>query len=184
MDSPVLKANRLLGMIRRSIEVKTKDIILPLYTTLIRPHLEYCVQAWRPYYCKDIDKLERVQKRAVKMIIGLHSKCYKDKLFELGLFSLEKRRIRGDLITVFRILKGIDHIDSKIFFKLFQVSNQTRGHSLKLAMPRFKTDVRKYFFSSRVVSLWNALPDDVIRCKTVSTFKTHLDKSPAFLQLL
>ena len=85
---------------------------MPLYISLVRPHLEYCVQAWSPYYRKDIDKLEKVQRRAVRMITDLRGTSYREKLLELGLFSLEKRRIRADLVCIFRILKGIDKINS------------------------------------------------------------------------
>ena len=91
IDYVVLKANRLLGMLHRSIQSKVKSIILPLYTSLVRPHLEYCVQAWSPHYRKDIDKLEKVQRRAVRMIMDLRGISYGEKLLELGLFSLEKK---------------------------------------------------------------------------------------------
>ena len=145
-------------MIYCSIETKALQVILPLFTSLVRPHLDYCVQAWRPHYLKDIVKLERVQRRAVKIIKELQGTTYEEKLIELKLFSLEKRRLRGDMITVFRMLKGIDNIDSDIFFTLFSSNNSTRGHSLKLSRPSVKTDTRKFFFSSRVVNLWNCLP--------------------------
>ena len=82
-------------MMPRNIESKTKDIIIPLYTALVEPHLGYCVQAWNPHYVKHIMKLENVQRRAVSMIKDLRGIGYKEKLKKLGLFSLERRRIRG-----------------------------------------------------------------------------------------
>ena len=115
------KGNQVLGMIRRNISYKDKSLIVPLYTAIVRPHLEYCIQAWSPYLRKDIDMLEKIQRRATKLIPGLRDLRYEERLKECGLTTLETRRLRGDQIEVFKILNGYENIDSNIFLKLRKV---------------------------------------------------------------
>ena len=111
VDRVVKKAFSMLGFIGQNIEYRSWDA-LKLYKTLVRPHLEYCVQFWSPYYRKDIIKLERVQKKFTRMLPGLDGLSYKERLDRLGLFSLERRRLRGDLIEVYKIMRGTDQLDS------------------------------------------------------------------------
>jgi hypothetical protein len=170
----VKKANRCLGMIARNIKFKSSDIILPLYRALVRPHLEYGVQFWNPTYKKDVDMIERVQRRATRMITGLRTCPYDERLRVTKLFSLKRRRLRGDLIQVFRIYKGIDKVNWGDMFVAGK-SNRTRGHGERIYKERCRLDVRKHFFTNRVVDLWNSLPEDILRVGSVVSFKRLVD---------
>ena len=112
--------------------------------------ITYCTQAWSPYHKKDIEVLERVQKRATKMVYGYGDFNYKDRLSLLELPSLEERRVRGDLIEAFKLLKGIAKLDYSLFFKL-PGDSKVRGHTYKIVKNSFRLDVRKNFFSNRVM---------------------------------
>ena len=147
-----------------------------LYKTYIRPHLEYCVQAWNPCMQKDIITLERVQRRATKLVSAIRELTYPERLQELQLYSLEQRRLRGDLIETFKILNGFERVDQNKFFKIATVT-ETRGHDLKLFKPRLQKSLRwrQDFFSQRVINSWNSLPQYVMQTKNVNSFKNELD---------
>ena len=131
-----------------------------VYNTYIRPHLEYCVQAWSPYYPKDILMLEKVQRRATKLVIGLKEFTYEERLTQLKLYRLEERRLRGDLSETFKLLTGKENIDP---YKLFNINlNNLGGHSKKLNKQQCMKLCRRRFFSQRVVDVWNSLSNDII----------------------
>ena len=122
------KGNQILGLIRRNIIYKEKQLSLPVYKAIVRPHLEYCIQAWRPYRKKDIDKLERIQRRATKMIPELRDLSYESRLLQCGLTTLEPRRLRGDQIEMFKIVNSYEDVDNNMFFKL-EEGSRTRTFS-------------------------------------------------------
>ena len=171
----VNKANRMIGLIRRTFATLDKNMFLKLYVTLIRPILEYANQVWNPYYKKDIDMLENVQRRATKMIPGLRNKPYEERLKELNLPSLAYRRSRGDMIETFKIISGF--YDSQVTKDMFQTieNYNTRGNNKKIYKPFAKKLVKKNSFCSRIVNNWNDLPDMVVNSKNVIEFEKNLD---------
>ena len=168
------KGNQILGLIRRNITYKGKKLIIPLYKAIVRPHLEYCIQAWRPYRKKDIDTLERIQRRATKMIPELRDLSYEERLKECGLTTLETRRLRGDQIEVFKILNGYENIDRNMFFSL-KKDSRTRGHEVKLVKDQCRLDIRKHSFSQRTINEWNKLSTDCVTASSVNMFKNKVD---------
>ena len=164
-------------MIRRSFAHLDQETFLYLYKGLIRPKLE-CTQAvWNPYLQGSSYAIEVVQRRATKLMPGFSNLEYSERLNKLNLTTLSRRRARGDMLETFKYLKDqyntapILHLDTRTH------GTTTRGHQLKLdEKGRSRLDVRKHFFTQRVVSLWNSLPENLVSAPTVNAFKNQIDK--------
>ena len=161
-------------MIRRTFTCKDKQTIIQLYKSLVRPYLEYCVLAWRPYLTQDIDMLEKVQHRATKVVYGFYDLTYEQRLGRFDITTLESHRLREDLIEIFKIVNGFDQVD---YLKLYYLSTTgLRDHNLKLFKPSFKHNVGKYIFSNRIIGSYNLLTQDIIECQSLNNFKKKLDR--------
>ena len=145
MSEGLFQTLQSLATIKRSFKYVTQDSFSILYKTYIRPHIEYCIQAWSPYYAKDIDMLEKIQHRATKLVPHLSNLPYKERIQILNLYSLYCRRQHGDLIETFKILKQYLNIDSNKFFTLS--TSNLRGHDYKLFKRRSQLLIRSKFFT-------------------------------------
>ena len=170
----VKKAQKLLGYIKRQFRTRNKEAILILYNALVRPHLEYAVQFWSPSLRKDIERLEAVQARATKLIPSIRHLGYVRRLERLNLYSLEKRRLRGQLIEIFKMIKGVNNIDYRHLFTFS--NNWTRSNGWKLELKRFNTSQCGNFFTYKIAPIWNRLPAEAVNSASVEQFKIELDK--------
>jgi hypothetical protein len=172
------KANKILGMLSRTFEYRDLELIKSLYTTFVRPHLEFAVAVWSPYLKGDIDVLERVQRRATKLVPSLKKLDYKKRLEAMGLTELELRRERGDLIQLYKLFHDIDNViwpaTTNLTVNMEPVVS--RRHGVQLTKELVKHSAPRYnFFSNRVVNNWNNLPSDVAYAPTLNSFKAQID---------
>ena len=176
------KARGILFQIAKNFHFRDKFTFIRLYKMYVRPHLEYAVAAWCPWLAGDIETLENVQRKAVRMVSGLRSTSYEDKLIELGMDSLVTRRLKIDLVETFKIIRGFTNVDKHVWFRLFgELPDQrfTRLAQDPLNIKRTRicnTDIRNNFYSQRVIQHWNRLPTEIKNARSISSFKHQLKK--------
>ena len=181
IDKMILTANGVLASLKNSFKYWTPANFRKLYTTFVRPHLEYCTPAWNPSLKKDISRLERVQRRATKIVPCLKNLDYSARLTAIGITSLKRRRDRGDLIQMFKITSGQNAVS------LHALSNiQERepldapSANLRHIKPRLTRQIcnikaRENFFTNRIANNWNNLPDSIVYSSSTNNFKNNLD---------
>ena len=175
IGNAIAKANRMIGIIKRSFTFRDKDTITRLYKTLVRPHLEYGNVIWHPLLKRQSISIEKVQRRATKLVKGIGHLSYEERLKQLQLPSLKFRRLRGDLIQTYKIFNKIDNIEKDHFFTLVN-DKRTRNSFQKIFLKRVSCNVRKNSFSNRIAPSWNRLSQATKTAKNVNTFKDLLEK--------
>ena len=174
-------AMAVLHQILRAFSYRDRTVLPRIYAQYVRPHLEFAVQAWAPWQRGEIELLENVQRKMVREVVGLQGITYEERLVELGMDTLEKRRQDQDLVQVFKILKNVDSVNKETWFKQVpeERSHKTRategGHNI--VRVNSKLEVRRNFFSQRVAEKWNALPLNLKSCKSVKEFRALLMKT-------
>ena len=179
ISEKINKANSIVGIIRRSFKYLTHGMFTRLFKALVRPHIEYANTVWNPHLKKFTIALENVQRRATKLLPGMKDLSYPERLRKLKLPTLVYRRLRGDMVEVFKILNG--HYDREasngiLCMNADENPRDTRGHTRKLYKRRARLNIRQKFFSYRVVDVWNDLPQKVIDSPSTKCFESRLDK--------
>ena len=167
-------AQGVLGQITRAFHYRDRHVFMRLYKQYVRPHLEFSTQAWAPWTKADKACLEKVQQRAVRQVSGLASTSYEDRLLELNLPSLEERRHQADMCMVHKILQGRGGLNAETWFEMAGDSARpTRAGAdpLNIRVRHGRLDMRRNFFSLRVIEDWNKIPQEVKRLKRSEVFK-------------
>lgn len=178
ISEKVKKANSMFTLIRRTFQFLDIKSFVPLYKCLVRSQLDYACPVWSPYRSKHIDMIEGVQRRATKCLPGMKHLSYSERLQKLKLPTLAYRRVRGDMIEVYKMIQGVydeECCNAVILWEDASGRHSRRGNSKMLFPRRATTALRKNNFSIRTVKIWNSLPEHVISVPNVNSFKVALD---------
>ena len=170
----VHKAHVRARLILRSFASRDPTVLLRAFSTYVRPLLEYCSSVWNPLTLGNIRKLESVQRQFTKRFNGLTSMSYSDRLGHLSIESLQLRRLRHDLIILYKLIHGCFDISASDFLTMSHLVT-TRGHKFKLSVQYSSVNTHKYHFPNRIINVWNCLPTHVAEASSVSCFVRQLD---------
>ena len=181
VEQSVNKARMVLGQLKKAFKYWTIQSFKQLYTSLVRPHLEYAIAAWNPYLKRDVALLEAVQEKATYLVPSLRTLSYEERLDRIGLSSLRERRERADLIEYFKIRNGHSIVcwhNPNICSSLESngPAGGIRGGKHRITRQLTKNQQRFNFLTNRVVNNWNSLPYDVVMSNSKNGFKNNLDR--------
>ena len=163
----------MLAIINRLFKYRKQSNFLRLYKAYVRPLLEYASAVWSPQVQYLAEDIERVQKRFCRMVPGLQSLSYQEQLSRLSLLSLKSRRVRAQLIAIFKMFKGTSGLKFEDFFTI-QRFRKTRGHIGRVTTKYAKHNYRLHFFTVYIITLWNQLSQDEVNSLSVSSFKAKI----------
>ena len=161
--------------IARNFRYKNKELIIPLYKSFVRPHLGHAVQFWSPNLRRDIDKIENIQRRVTKMIPEIRNHSYHQRIQDRDLISRAQRKLRGQLIEVFKYLNEFTTARARALFDS-DLNDRTRNNGAKRIVKHFNTSIAQQFYPIKITTTWNTLPSKVVSSRTVNSFKKSLDK--------
>ena len=182
-------ANQTLGIIAKSFHYRTKRTLVPLYKALVRPKMEFAAAAWNPWLEKDVETLEKVQRRMIRMLSNVRGQTYEERLKDVGLTSLKERRERGDVIEAFKTLNGFNNVEKSEWFEIPESDQRRHGTRSAtsigidgqvedrtiLLRERPRTEMRNQSYRLRTARAWDLLPDNVRNAKSVNAFKNSYD---------
>ena len=183
IDLKISKANKLLGLIRHTFKFLSAETLTTLYKSLVRPHVEYATPAWSPHLKGDRDKIEKLQRRATKLVPELRDQTYEERLRSLKLPTLEFRRLRADLILIYKYTHNLIKLDTNPHCPICRhntnmlqpsLSRSCRGHNLKFQV-QHHTSYRDRFLTSRVLNTWNKLHPQTVNAVSINSFKSKLN---------
>ena len=182
MSEKISKANSIIYLIKHTFKFLDADMFKLLYKSLVRPHLEYASPVWSPTLKMDIQNLEKVQRRATRLVPSLTTLSYEERLHQLSLPTLHYRQLRSDLILIYKLTHNLSCLDLNTHCTICKhnpsmltpsLGHNTRGHNLKFQIQHHQ-GIRNKFLTSRCIPTWNSLHNNTVNATTINSFKNHL----------